>query len=123
LAVCEPSSIVLQIGGPITRADVPELCAQLRALVGNPGVERVVCDVAALVHPDAGTVDALACLQLAARRLGCRLRLRRASVELQELLAFMGLGDELRLEVGRQTEEREQRLGVEKERELGDSLA
>jgi ABC-type transporter Mla MlaB component len=123
LAASKPGTIVLQIGGPIARADVPGLCAQLCALVGDGGAERVVCDVASLAHPDAGTVDALARLQLAARRLGYRLRLRRASVELQELLAFMGLGDVLRLEVWWQTEERKQRFCVEEERELGDPLA
>jgi ABC-type transporter Mla MlaB component len=122
LAASKPSTIVLRIGGPITRADVPGLCARLRGLMGDGGVERVVCDVASLVHPDADTVDALARVQLAARRLGCRLRLRRASVELQELLAFMGLADALRLEAGRQTEERKQRCGVEEERELDDPL-
>jgi len=38
-------------------------------------------------------VDALARLQLAARRRGCQVRLRRAPNELRELLAFMGLRD------------------------------
>jgi ABC-type transporter Mla MlaB component len=125
LAASEPNTVVIQIGGTITRADVPGLCAQLRLLVNGGGAERVVCDVASLLEPDAGTVDALARLQLAARRLGYRLRLRRASAELQELLAFMGLQDalDLWLEPGWQAEEREQRLGVEEERELGDSLA
>jgi hypothetical protein len=47
------------------------------------------------VEPDAVTVDALARLQLAARRLSCRLRLRNASPELLELVAFMGLADVL----------------------------
>ena len=48
------------------------------------------CDVTG-VDPDAVTVDALARLQLAARRNGCRVRLRHASAELLELVAFMGL--------------------------------
>ena len=47
------------------------------------------------VEPDAVTVDALARLQLAARRLGCQVRLRNASDELRELVAFMGLCDVL----------------------------
>jgi anti-anti-sigma regulatory factor len=125
MAVPEPSTIVLQIGSAIDRADVPGLCAQLRTRVGTGGgARRIVCDVAALLAPDAVAVDALASLQLTALRLGCALRLRSASPELQELLAFMGLADVLlRLEVGRQTEEREQRLGVEEERELGDARA
>ena len=120
MAVPEPSTIVLRVGSPIELADVPVLCAQLSALIGVGGAKRVVCDVGALVDPDAVAVDALASLQLTALRLGCVLRLRRASPYLQELLAFMGLADVLlRLEVERQVEEREQRLGVEEERELG----
>jgi hypothetical protein len=41
------------------------------------------------------TVDALARLQLAARRRGCQIRLRYASAELLDLVAFMGLADVL----------------------------
>ena len=73
--------------------------------------------------PDAAAVDALARLQLAARRLGLELRLRHASTELQELIAFVGLRDVLRVEAGGQAEEREERLGVEEERELDDPAA
>ena len=46
-----------------------------------------VCDV----ETDAVTVDALARLQLAARRHGCQVRLRGASDALRDLVAFMGL--------------------------------
>ena len=66
------------------------------------------------------TVDALARLGLAGRRIGRELRLRNASQELQELLAFVGLADVLRVEPLGQPEEREQRLGVEEEGHLGD---
>ncbi len=85
-----------------------------------PRPSTIVCDVGALA-PDAGVVDALARLQLTARRLGVEIRLRHASSELQELLAFVGLRDVLRLETGGQAEEREQRVGVEEERELDDA--
>ena len=47
------------------------------------------------IAPDAVTVDALARLQLAARRFGCPVRLRNASPELLRLVAFMGLEDVL----------------------------
>ena len=77
------------------------------------------CDVSAL-DPDAGTIDVLAGLQLAAHRLGLQLRLHGASAELQELVAFFGLRDALRVEVERQAEEGEQGFGVEEERELDD---
>ena len=49
-----------------------------------------LCDVAG-VEPDAVAVDALARLQLAAKRTGCRVRLQNASNELLELVSFMGL--------------------------------
>ena len=52
------------------------------------------CDVEGIV-PDAVTVDALAKLQLAARRRGCRITLENASPELRELVAFMGLTEVL----------------------------
>jgi len=51
-----------------------------------------LCDVCG-VAADAVTVDALARLQLAARRHGCQVRLRGASDELRDLVAFMGLQD------------------------------
>ena len=57
--------------------------------------KRVVfCDVAG-VEAHACMADALARLQLLARRHQCQVRLRGASPELRDLLAFMGLGDVL----------------------------
>ena len=79
----------------------------------------IVLDVSAF-SPDVATVDALARLQLAARRVGRGLQLRNASRELVELIIFCGLSEVLRVEPGGQAEEREQRLGVEEERELPD---
>lgn len=66
------------------------------------------------------TIDSLARLQLAARRIGCEIRLRSASSELLELLAFVGLRDVLRVEAGGKAEQWEQGVGVEEERELDD---
>jgi ABC-type transporter Mla MlaB component len=57
-------------------------------------VTVVFCDVQGFAA-DAVTVDALARLQLAARRHQCQVRLRGASNELRELVAFMGLQDVL----------------------------
>jgi anti-anti-sigma regulatory factor len=71
-----------------------------------PRPSTIVCDVGALA-PDAAAVDALARLQLSARRLGHEILLRDASTELQELLEFVGLRDVLRIETGRQAEQRE----------------
>jgi ABC-type transporter Mla MlaB component len=83
------STINFAIRAPISSSDLPGLCDRVcRILAASRGV--VECDVRG-VEPDAATVDALARLQLGARRSGCRVRLRGASAELLELVAFMGL--------------------------------
>ena len=96
------------------------LCERARAVLENSDARLVDCDVRALVEPDATTVDALARLQLTARRLGKRIRFRHACGEMQELVALMGLCDVLpgagsRIEPRREAEEREQARGVEEE--------
>jgi ABC-type transporter Mla MlaB component len=87
-------TIAFAIHGPIARDDLPGLCARVCALLEQGDVDEAVCDVNG-IDPDAVTVDALARLQLAARRHGCTVRLRHASRDLVELLAFMGLRDVL----------------------------
>ena len=82
------------IWGPIARDDLPGLCERVCALLNLSGAGVVRCDVQS-VDADAVTVDALARLQLAARRQGCQVRLRNASSDLVELVAFMGLRDVL----------------------------
>jgi anti-anti-sigma regulatory factor len=87
----EPGAAVLELRGAIVRADVPQLCGRVRALLEDGGADLVVCDVAGVFAPDCATVDALARMQLTAKRLGGRLRLRGTSDELHELLAMAGL--------------------------------
>lgn len=92
------STVVFVVDGPLAPADVPGLCRRVRALMARPGVARVVCDVGALVVPDGVAVDALARLQLAARRRGCRVALRHAPTQLLDLLALAGLTEIVPLE-------------------------
>jgi ABC-type transporter Mla MlaB component len=89
-----PQAICFTVRGPIAHADLPGLCNRVCALLEDSGAVVAVCDVRS-VDPNALTVDALARLQLAARRHGCRVRLRRASSELRDLVSFMGLEDVL----------------------------
>jgi ABC-type transporter Mla MlaB component len=123
------SPIVLVLGGPIARADIALLCDRVRLLLEGSGAGLVVCDVGALVDPDAVTIDALARLQLTARRAGSRIQVHHPCRELQELLALAGLCDVLPLWTGLplrsrgQTEEREQGGGVEEEADPGDPTA
>jgi ABC-type transporter Mla MlaB component len=83
------------IAGPVDRADIARLCERIRVLLAADGADLVVCDVGALVAADAATVDVLARLQLTARRLGGRIRIRHASSELLDLLALTGLREVL----------------------------
>jgi ABC-type transporter Mla MlaB component len=82
------------IWGPIAREDLPGLSDRVCAFLHAHGSGSTRFDVAG-VDPDAVAVDALARLQLAARRLGCEVRLCNASAELRELIAFMGLREVL----------------------------
>ena len=89
-----PRAIAFTIHGPISRSDLPGLCDRICALLREGRAEVAFCDIEG-VEPDAVTVDALARLQLAARRCACRVRLRGASDELRALVAFMGLAEVL----------------------------
>jgi hypothetical protein len=64
------------------------------------------------------TIDVLARLRLAGKRLGFEVRVVDPTEELLELLELCGL-----VEVLWQAEEREETLGVEEERQLGDPPA
>ena len=88
------TTIAFAIEGPIAPADLPGLCDRVCALLQESRAGVALCDVRG-VGVDAVTVDALCRLQLAARRHGCQVRLRHASSELLELVAFMGLEDVL----------------------------
>jgi ABC-type transporter Mla MlaB component len=89
-----PPTASFGIRGPIAPSDLPGLCARVCKVLRESAPGDVLCDVHG-VEPDAATVDALARLQLAARRSGCRVLLRDASTDLLELMAFMGLDDVL----------------------------
>jgi ABC-type transporter Mla MlaB component len=94
VAPTHPRTFAFSIRGPIERSDLSGLCDRVCALLGSSGAEVAHCDVRG-VEPDAVTVEALARLQLGARRHGCRVRLRNASDDLLALVALMGLSDVL----------------------------
>jgi ABC-type transporter Mla MlaB component len=108
-----PRSIILDLQGSVARGAVLGLCERLRMLLATGDVDLVTVEVGALTDPDAVAVDALARLQLTARRVGSSIRLRHARAKLRDLLDVTGLSDELPRggdlrRVGREAEEREQ---------------
>ncbi|MEU6093864.1 STAS domain-containing protein [Streptomyces sp. NPDC047079] len=107
---------VLYLPASLGRDETPALCADVRALLVSGGAEVVVCDASGLGPPALATVDALARLQLAARRAGGRIRLRHPAPALRALIDLTGLPFELE----GQAEQREPALGVEEAVEPGD---
>jgi ABC-type transporter Mla MlaB component len=92
MAALPPSTITFAISGPLAREDLPALYSRVCMLLETSGATIAVCEVSG-VAADAVSVDALARLQLAARRHRCRVELRNASSQLRDLIAFMGLED------------------------------
>ncbi|HEY8115245.1 MAG TPA: STAS domain-containing protein [Actinomycetota bacterium] len=86
-----PGGTVLVMSGPVTRDAIPALCERAERLLEGCDAGPVACDVGALAEPDATTIDALARLQLTARRLGYRVELRGTCGELEDLLRLAGL--------------------------------
>ncbi|MFJ2396266.1 STAS domain-containing protein [Streptomyces sp. NPDC087843] len=107
---------VLVLPALVTRDEVSGLCDDVRARLVETGGGVVVCDVAGLGPPGLATVDALARMELAARRAGGRIRLRDPAPPLRALLDLVGL----RFELEGQSEEGEPALGVEEAVESGD---
>jgi ABC-type transporter Mla MlaB component len=117
------------MSGPVARDAIPAMCERARRLLEGCDAGPVACDVGALAEPDAITIDALARLQLTARRLGCRVELRSACEELEDLLTLTGLLGVLTVggavvasavEACWEPELREQALRVEEEADPGD---
>lgn len=118
-----PRTATFVVDGSITRAAIPDLCQQLDQLLEVVRADLVVCDVGGVLHADAVVLDALARLQLTARRAGCAVQFQRVSEVLHGLLALTGFAEVLCLgdgpadqsvvEVGRQPEQREQVGGVQ----------
>jgi hypothetical protein len=86
-------SISFTVWGPILRGDIPGLSRRVCRLLEGSKPDMAWCEVCNVPVPDAVTVEALARLQLAAQRYGCRVHLQNASNELLDLVAFMGLRD------------------------------
>jgi len=83
-----PRSVVVRVQGTADARAL--LCAQVRRLLGTGDVDIVTCDLSGAV-PDLGSIDALARLQLTAKRLGGHIRLRSTAPELSELIDFVGV--------------------------------
>jgi hypothetical protein len=89
MAAPAPSEITLALWAPLVPGDLMGLARRLCEQIA-PGVRIAFLDVQ-VARAEAVTDDAMAQLQLLAKRRGCQVRLRGCSRELRELVAFMGL--------------------------------
>jgi hypothetical protein len=125
----DATTVVLTVEATIAAGDVRALADRMCELLAGHEHQLVVCDVGVIVDPDFATVDALARLALGARRVGCGIRLSNACPGLRDLLALAGLGAILPCAAGSgveargQSEEREELLRVEEERDPADPIA
>ena len=90
--------MILAAGGrriSVPRRDLSAIVVLLRAETELASWPLTVPD-----RHDLGVVDELARLQLAARRLGCSIRLRDVCSELSELLNLLGLAEAIGADVG-----------------------
>jgi ABC-type transporter Mla MlaB component len=120
MAAPRPTPTACTIRGPLARSDLGGLAARLRTAIGASRAQVAVCDLDTGVAVDLVAVEALARLQLQARRLGCSVRLGSSPSGLVELLELLGLDAVLGVDARREVEERKELFGVEEERDLRD---
>jgi anti-anti-sigma regulatory factor len=90
-------AVVLVLAGTIERDTIPALVAGVCRMIDLAGGDRVICDLSAVSAPDAVAVEALARLQLAARRLGSQVWIRDADGRVVDLLVLAGLHEIVRV--------------------------
>jgi ABC-type transporter Mla MlaB component len=88
-------SLTVRIRGPLSRGDLPGLYRRVCGLLAQSEARLIRCDVSDIAV-DAVALDALARLQVAARRRGAALELLGAPAELRDLIKFVGLDSALR---------------------------
>ena len=90
-----PKTITLEVPEPVAGE---ALCRRLRQHIeANEYAEIVVCDLTRITRPDAAVIDALARVQLTARRLGRTVLYRHARPDVRALLDLAGLAQVLDL--------------------------
>ena len=124
-----PRTIRVLVKPDLAPCDVHPLADRLVRQLRRGEVVDVLVDVSGVRNPDVGYVDALARLQLGARRYGSRVRLVGPCPRLLELLALVGLEDLLPADgresgdLHREAEHREQPVDVEVGVDPGDPVA
>jgi ABC-type transporter Mla MlaB component len=116
----------LTLRAPLTCDEVPVLCREATLILASTPTRVIRCDVSAVSDPDTAALEAIARLALTSRRFGASIELHGACPRLHDIVELAGLADVISvrarsgIEMGRQAEEREERVGVEEEVEADD---
>jgi STAS domain len=86
-----PRTVVVVVDGPFSRRGIAGLCARAGRLLATGEIDLITYDVGSVTEPDVMAIEALARLQLTARRIGGSIQVRHASGELRDLLDMVGL--------------------------------
>jgi hypothetical protein len=89
--------LVLEFTGTMSKGVIDDLSALVGTALATVPDVVVVCDIGQATRPDLSLIDALARLQLTARRHGKSIKVRNACVAARELLTLLGLADVLPL--------------------------
>lgn len=89
----ERSVPVFALSGVITPATVRTICDGVQSLLATRPDPVVVVDVSGVTTPDMAAIDALARLQLVAKRQGRTIRVVHVCAEMRDLLLLAGLRD------------------------------
>jgi ABC-type transporter Mla MlaB component len=85
----------VELETPASPEAIAALCRRARRALLATDNALLICDLRLVTEPDATVIDALARIQLTARRLGRSIELRHARSEMRELVRLAGLADVL----------------------------
>jgi hypothetical protein len=88
-------AVEFQLEKPASPDAIEALCRRVRRVLRATDHAVLICDLRRVTEPDVTVIDALARMQLTARRLGRSIELRHACPQVQELVRLAGLADVL----------------------------
>jgi STAS domain len=83
----------VELKTPTSPEATAALCRRVRSALLATDNAVLICDLRRVTEPDATVIDALARIQLTARRLGRSIELRHARAEIREFVRLAGLAD------------------------------
>jgi hypothetical protein len=93
--VTDRALIVVPAEAPVPPEAMVELCRQMVEALAHSRQKALVCDLGRVTAADLTVIEALARMQLVARRRGCAIEFRHVGYGVRELLALSGLCDVL----------------------------